>query len=135
MNILHDHKTLQKNHNTMFCDFIEIEPTFYKCTKCGTIVESMDLQPPNLPCSATITETDPNWLDKIKNFSKSMMDHASNGFAMATDDDIRHRYEICSTCEFFKNSTCSKCGCPLYRTKNYISKLSWASEKCPVDKW
>lgn len=119
----------------MFCDFIEIEPTIYKCTKCGVIVESMDLQTPNLPCSATIVATDPNWLDKVKNFSKSIIDHANNGFVLATDDDIRHRYEICSTCEFFKNSICSKCGCPLYRTKNYISKLSWASEKCPIDKW
>jgi hypothetical protein len=27
------------------------------------------------------------------------------------------------------------CGCPVVREKAFVSKLSWAGEKCPVGKW
>ena len=38
---------------------------------------------------------------------------------------------ICQSCDFFDESSdrCNHCGCFLK------IKTSWASEKCPIDKW
>ena len=120
----------------MFCDFISNGHNTYVCTKCGMQITVDDDIPPIFPCnSINLTSHEPNIVEKIKNFSKSLADHAKNNFTLASDSEIERRFKICESCEFFKNQSCSQCGCPINRTRNYVSKLSWDSEKCPVDKW
>jgi hypothetical protein len=75
------------------------------------------------------------FLSKAKAFALASAKHVSAGARLASDEQISHRYSICLACEFLENNACNKCGCPVNRTKRYVSKLSWASESCPVGKW
>lgn len=120
----------------MFCNFISNEYNIYTCTKCGMQITVDDGIPPIFPCgSINLDSEEPNIGEKIKNFSKSLINHAKNNFTLASESEIERRFKICESCEFFKNQSCLQCGCPINRTRNYISKLSWDSEKCPIDKW
>lgn len=120
----------------MFCDFISTDTNIYVCSKCGLEILVEDGTPPIFPCSSIqLNHGEPNMGQKISNFAKSFLNHAKNNFVLAKDEEIERRFKICESCEFFKNQTCSQCGCPINRTRNYISKLSWDSEKCPINKW
>ncbi len=121
----------------MFCDFILIDINTYECNTCGTRLISTDGGVPIFICNKKISqsEDEPSFLQKIKNFTQSSIEHIAGGLRYAKEETILQRYSICKTCEFFKNETCSKCGCPLFAHKKYISKLSWADQKCPVGKW
>lgn len=129
---------LRRQGNYMFCEFIEIEYRLYKCKKCGTTLLSHDGMPPIFICNKELSPNKiemPSFIEKIKNFSKASANHIISGMKLATDETIKNRYNICQNCEFFKNETCSKCGCPLFSYKKYISKLSWSDQECPVGKW
>lgn len=119
------------------CSFVDAGLDTYICSKCGIRVSSDD-GPPPLQCSlpsATAKEPDVPFLTKVKNFVVSASDHIQNGRKLCTDDTIEQRYKICEQCEYFTNSSCGKCGCPIIRNRQFISKLSWASSECPVGKW
>lgn len=126
------------HHNTL-CSFIPIDYQTYQCQNCGIIMQSIDGYPPVFICSEPLKgykeESEIDFVSKLKNFAKSTVDHISSGMKLCTDEQIINRHNICKSCEFFKDDTCSKCGCPLHRTKMYISKLSWAEQECPVGKW
>jgi len=77
----------------------------------------------------------PSFLTKIKNFAFASAKHVAAGMPMASDSEIIRRHDICTDCEFFKDNACQKCGCPVVREKQYVSKLSWADSECPVGKW
>lgn len=77
----------------------------------------------------------PSTLEKVKNFAGSAARHVAAGMPRATDEEVERRYAICQGCEFLKNDACTKCGCPIVRRKKFISKLSWADQKCPIGKW
>ena len=126
----------------MFCEFIEIENNCFKCIKCDTIIEITDdfPEPPHLLCRSHMvlvneTEDSPSIASKAKHFMSSLYGHVKNGLEMCPETIIEERYSICQSCEFFKDSTCQKCGCPLVRDRIFVSKLAWASEKCPIGKW
>lgn len=119
----------------MFCDFFYIHGNLYKCKNCNIIISTDDNNPPIFPCVGNISYNDPSFIDKIKNLSHSIYKHINNGFVLASDEEIKRRFGICQSCEYFKNNLCTQCGCPVNRSKNYISKLSWKSEDCPVNKW
>jgi hypothetical protein len=83
-----------------------------------------------------LTRTDaPSFLTKVKNFAVASAKHVAAGMPMASDEEIIRRHDICTGCEFFKDNACQKCGCPVVRAKQYVSKLSWADSECPVGKW
>jgi hypothetical protein len=91
---------------------------------------------PHGPKPGDITRADaPSFLKKVKNFAVASAKHVAAGMPMASDAEILRRHDICQGCEFFKDNSCQKCGCPVSRTKKYISKLSWADQECPVGKW
>lgn len=127
----------------MFCEFIEIDNNKFKCIKCNTVIEVMDdfLEPPSLICRSSMvlmdqTEEDgPGIASKAKNFVSSLYGHIKNGLELCPEHIIEQRYATCQQCDFFKDSTCQKCGCPLIRDRIFISKLAWASEKCPIGSW
>jgi hypothetical protein len=77
----------------------------------------------------------PSFLTKVKNFAVASVKHVAAGAPMASDAEIIRRHDICMACEFFKDNACQKCGCPVVRAKQFLSKLSWAGESCPVGKW
>jgi hypothetical protein len=72
---------------------------------------------------------------KVANFATSAAKHLAAGMPRATDEQVAERFAICQSCEHFDGKACRKCGCPIVREKQYISKLSWANESCPVGKW
>jgi len=72
---------------------------------------------------------------KVANFATSAAKHLASGMPRATDAQVAKRFAICQACEHFDGKACRKCGCPIVREKQYISKLSWAGESCPVGKW
>lgn len=88
------------------------------------------------PTPPDLVRTDePSFLAKLKNFAVATSQHIASGMPIASEEEIIRRHNICLGCEFFKNNSCLKCGCPLNRDKKFISKLSWADQECPVGKW
>lgn len=77
----------------------------------------------------------PPLAERLANFAASAAKHVAAGMPRATDEQIAERFAICQGCEFLSGGACSKCGCPVVRESRFISKLSWASESCPVGKW
>jgi hypothetical protein len=72
---------------------------------------------------------------KAANFAASAAKHLAAGMPRATDEEVARRFAICQTCEHFDGKACKLCGCPIVRERQFVSKLSWANEKCPVGKW
>jgi RNase P subunit RPR2 len=124
----------------------EHEKTIYiaTCTDCGKVVISLTSDILHF-CSVKLDSDDktsnstksnsPSFITRVKNFAKASAKHIASGMPTATDEEISRRHNICMSCEFMKNNSCTKCGCPLIRDKKYISKLSWADSECPVGKW
>lgn len=69
---------------------------------------------------------------QILSFGRSVVLHAMNRCKLVPDHVARRRLEICEACtEGFDplKRKCSFCGCWV------DTKVSWATEKCPKDKW
>jgi hypothetical protein len=141
------------------CDFIRIGHNEYKCSSCNITIAYNGADKPIMICpykmnlnnpeqygikvSSVVTEDKkidlptepPSLMQKVFNFTKAATNHAIAGSPKCTDEQIHERYNICKSCEFFKNNVCSKCGCSLLREKVYMNKLAWADQSCPVGKW
>ena len=125
-----------------FCDFVPAASSTYQCSKCGTTIymEDFDINnQPKLLCKNLLArsarDTDASFSDKIFNFANAVVSHVSSGMPRCTQEQIIKRHDICKTCEFFKDDTCGKCGCPLTRNQQFVSKLAWADQECPIGKW
>lgn len=70
-------------------------------------------------------------MEIIKNFSNSIHNYINSGFKNVSKETKNKRLNICSSCEYYNSifSQCSQCGCLLE------IKTTWATEKCPLDKW
>lgn len=79
----------------------------------------------------------PSLLQKAANFATSAAAHVAAGMPQCTQEQIDQRFSICRACELFDGKACTKCGCPVVREKQFVSKLSWANESCPLTppKW
>lgn len=77
----------------------------------------------------------PSLLTKVGNFATAAVKHVAAGAPRCTEEEVAARHAICVGCEYFANSTCTKCGCPVSRERTYLGKLSWADQSCPVGKW
>lgn len=69
-----------------------------------------------------------NELEKEINIDKSDKN-------MCSKEQIEDRMSICQTCEFFKDNSCTLCGCKIVREANHMNKLAHKDQKCPADKW
>lgn len=74
-------------------------------------------------------------LQKAANFAASAAKHIAAGATQASEEEVARRFAICQLCEHYDGKACRQCGCPVVREKKFLSKLSWANEKCPVGKW
>jgi hypothetical protein len=81
----------------------------------------------------TFSDLKPNNPPQINH--EQMMQRDLTNKKQCTQEEIDARMDICKGCEFFKNNTCMKCGCALSREKNYMNKLLWADQSCPIKKW
>jgi len=99
----------------MFCNLISIDYSTYQCVKCNSIISVSDGTIPIIPCVAI----DQTILPKN----------------LANSEEIERRYNICLKCEFFKEDTCTQCGCIINRYKNFTNKLSDKDAICPKDRW
>lgn len=80
-------------------------------------------------------ERTPGLLQKAANFAASAARHVAAGMPQCSQEQIDARFKVCQACEHFDGRACRQCGCPVVREKAFVSKLSWANEKCPAGKW
>ena len=110
----------------------ESHPSYPREPKPGFV----PLRPKPAEPAPDLTRADaPSFLAKVRNFATAAAKHVAAGAPMASDEEIIRRHDLCLACEFFKDNSCQKCGCPVVRAKQYVSKLSWADSECPVGKW
>lgn len=140
-----------KNFNINGDTFCEFKPTEDKykfiCKLCDTILQYdddgtdiNDLEHPLIPCSTKIARQEnqkllPSIPQRIKNFVKSLYNHIISGAKRTSPKERNRRLEICSKCEYYDGKVCLQCGCPILRQANFISKLDWKDQHCPIDKW
>lgn len=76
-------------------------------------------------------------LTRIKTFIKSLLFHIRAGLPKSTKEEILYRYQICSACEDFikEDNMCGICGCNVTNKKQFLNKLAWADQECPLKKW
>jgi len=74
---------------------------------------------------------------RILTFLKSLWFHVYRGFPKATIEEINYRFNICNNCEYYdiNEKICQQCGCNINQKKQFLNKLAWADQKCPIDKW
>jgi len=77
----------------------------------------------------------PSLAQKAANFATSVVKHVASGAPRCTQEQVDARFATCQTCPHYDGKACRLCGCPVVREQAYISKLSWANEKCPAGKW
>lgn len=127
-------------NDDFLCEFKTQDWINFECINCGMKIRAEQTQS-NMPvfiCNKPLHRPDndaPSFAKKLKNFAKSTVQHVAAGMPMCTEEEIMQRHNICLGCEFFKDDTCTRCGCPLIRTKQFVSKLAWADQECPVGKW
>ncbi len=96
----------------------------------------------------------PGNVRRAANFASAAAAHAVNGMPQASQEDVEARLAICRACPLYRVlppnkipkslaeldevGTCThkSCGCYLHShpTAN-PSKLRWADQKCPLNKW
>jgi hypothetical protein len=76
-------------------------------------------------------------LIRIKTFVKSLFFHVLSGFPKSTHKEIFDRYNICIECPEFNKykSQCNICGCNISKKSQFLNKLAWADQECPIGKW
>lgn len=74
---------------------------------------------------------------RIKIFLKSLWFHVWAGFPKSSQKEIDRRWQICIYCDQFDrvNNQCGVCGCNLSNKKQFMNKLAWADQECPLEKW
>ncbi len=74
---------------------------------------------------------------RLITFAKSLFWHIYSGSPKSTPQEILSRYIICKTCDSFdsNNSQCTVCGCNINTKKQFLNKLAWADQECPLGKW
>jgi hypothetical protein len=87
------------------------------------------------PAYPRTTKPGVSLLQKATNFAASAAKHVAAGMPQATEEQVAARFAICQDCEHFDGKACNLCGCPIVRERQFVSKLSWANESCPVGKW
>lgn len=76
-------------------------------------------------------------IQKIFNFTRSLISHIRKGAPKSSQQLIDHRYSICLDCDSFnsKDNECGVCGCNINNQKIFMNKLAWKDQTCPLNKW
>lgn len=126
------------------CECTPLDGGGYQCVcKCGMRLESRVRHVFHI-CEQTkaadgshptVAAQSPTLLQKAANFATSAAKHVAAGMPRCTQEQVDARFAICQTCEHYDGKACRLCGCPVVREQAFVSKLSWANEKCPAGKW
>ena len=78
-----------------------------------------------------------SFIAKVLTFFKSFIRHGYKGMPKADVFTINTRHDICFSCDSFdlKNSQCLECGCYISKKEEFLNKLAWEDQECPLDKW
>lgn len=137
---------IQFSGENIFCNLVNVKDNEFTCTICNNIYNIPDahIDLPKVLCKKLIIQNNAS-IKKIKtkvsiyrkllNFIIASIKHILNGGKRTSKEERKKRYAICQSCEFFDNSSCIQCGCPISRHEKFISKLDWANQHCPVGKW
>ena len=120
------------------CQFERLEDGFLVCRICGLRAPKIASNPVAVcrPRRKPVADdTGVPLLERAANFAASAFRHVAAGAPRCTDEQIAERHAICVGCEHYDGKACRKCGCPVVRKYQWVSKLSWAGESCPVGKW
>ena len=76
-------------------------------------------------------------MNRIRLFLKSLFWHISRGMPKSSQALINYRFSICQNCpEYdYKHKECSICGCNINNKKQFMNKLAWKDQNCPINKW
>lgn len=76
-------------------------------------------------------------MNRINTFIKSLFWHISKGCPKSSAFLIKQRYDICRQCSQFDGNKhiCLECGCNINNKKQFMNKLAWLDQKCPLGKW
>jgi hypothetical protein len=85
----------------------------------------------------------PDLATRVGNFTKAAVEHAKLGNPVVKEDTMKSRLEICRQCPLFKPNmnevggvcTHESCGCSIQDNLNYLNKIAWADQECPIGKW
>lgn len=130
----------------IFCDLEPIgnSKTEFKCQHCKNVVNYnlAETGLPKIPCVVKLSNpvesvkfTKPNIIVRIKNFLKALWSHLRTGAKRTSLEERQNRLAICTDCEYYDGVACTQCGCPITRHQQFVSKLDWKNQKCPVGKW
>lgn len=77
------------------------------------------------------------WILRLKTFCKSLFWHISLGLPKTPKDIINSRYQICLSCDSYDQqyAQCTECGCNINNKSQFLNKLAWADQECPLNKW
>jgi hypothetical protein len=118
---------------TDFCSFITQDWINFECVNCGIKIRATEVQDsmPFFPCKGIYLKNNQPTNDYID----KMLDHFSSASDLAEKTTIQKRLAICNDCEFFKEDTCTKCGCSMIRNKNFVGKILKKDSSCPENRW
>jgi len=132
----------------IFCDLepIEDSKTEFKCKHCSNIISYALAETglPQIPCAVKLSRDidvkDIKYIrlsmfTRIKNFLKALWSHLTTGAKRTSLEERQNRLAICTDCEYYDGVACTQCGCPITRHQQFVSKLDWKDQKCPVGKW
>ena len=93
-------------------------------------------RPPFRNCNG-IAET-----KRVFNFTVAAISHVMHGCPTCTQEQIDARITICKKCILYKKvndnigyCTHKECGCSITDMRGFFSKLAWADQHCPLQKW
>jgi hypothetical protein len=112
----------------MLCVFVE-HADGLRCTRCSFVL-SKKYAKVFRRCDASPNDG-PSLLQKAANFGTAAAQHVAAGAPMASEAEVQRRHDICTACPHFDGKACGLCGCPVQRERKWLSKLSWADQKCP----
>lgn len=104
-----------------------------KCSVCGYKTKH---------CKA-FRQCGPSIAQKVVNFLAASTKHAIAGNPVVREEVMKQRLEICRACPLFKANgnevggvcTHSSCGCNIQDNLNYLNKIAWADQECPIGSW
>ena len=132
----------------MFCNFIvsPLNTNLLFCEYCKTVIEAKNYNNQTF-CPVLLEQGAKN--NTIKYLGREspvdLADIQQKLSTHITQQDIHHESDSqCSQeeidsrmniCNGFQNNSCLQCGCALSRDKNYMNKLFWKKQSCPIGKW
>ena len=124
------------------CILEKNEQGTFTCKNCGLTLPIENIRV-NCKARRPVDNSPPSMLKKIVNFVSAAANHAVLGNPTVSPEILEKRLAICRGCELFKPNqsdaggvcTHNSCGCNIKDNVQYLNKLAWADQECPLKKW